>query len=284
MSNKRQIQWFPGHMAKTLREIEKSLKLVDLVMIVLDARIPYSSMNPELLKKVKNKPVLILLNKADLSDPNLLKKWEEYYQDKGYYVLSVDGTSRRSLSKIYPLVKNEILNEQVQKRLDKDMKLVPFKTMILGVPNVGKSTIINNLSEGKSHKVENRPGVTKNLKWSRLSDEFELLDTPGVLWPKFSDDVKYNLAITGAIKDDILPIDDVCIEALKYLKKYYSNRLLERYQIKSDMTPHEMLDQIGIRFGALLPGKEIDYDRVYSILLKDIRSKKLGGLIFEVPR
>lgn len=278
-----QIQWYPGHMAKSFREIEKNLKYVDLVMILLDARIPASSLNPEILKRIKQKPILILFNKADLADQRVLKEWDDYYKGKGYYTLSVDATNRGSLSRLYPLVKDKILTEQVARTLRQGRKLAPFKTMILGIPNVGKSTLINNLGPKKGAKVENRPGVTRNSQWYRLSEQFELLDTPGVLWPKFEERVGYNLAITGAIRDDILPLDNIVLWALKYLKQHYPDALTKRYDLEELGSPHELLDQIGLRHGALLPGAEIDYDRVYSIVLKDIRDKRLGGLCFETP-
>lgn len=278
-----QINWYPGHMAKSFREIEKQLRFIDLVIVLLDARIPRSSLNPEVLKRIKNKPILILFNKADLADRKVLTQWEKYYINKGYYALSIDATNRQSLKKIYPLVKNEILKVQVERTLRQGRLLAPFKTMILGIPNVGKSTLINNLTAKKGAKVENRPGVTRQTQWYRLSDEFELLDTPGVLWPKFENNTGYNLAITGAIRDDILPLDDVVIHALKYLISNYPQELINRYNLDTIDSPYEILNQIGHNSGALLSGAEIDYQRVYQTIIKDIRDKKLGGICFEKP-
>jgi ribosome biogenesis GTPase A len=280
MSN---INWYPGHMAKSFRELEKHLKLVDIVMILLDSRIPKSSMNPEILKRVKDKPTLILLNKSDLADKKVLSEWETYYKKEGFYTLQIDATDKRSLSKIYPLVRNVILHDKVERILARGRQLTPFKTMILGIPNVGKSTLINNLGTRSVAIVENRPGVTRQLNWYRLSDEFELLDTPGVLWPKFDQITGYNLAITGAIRDDILPLDNVVIYCLEYLSKHYPEQLKNRYRLDSIKDPIKILDHIGKTQGALLPGKEIDYDRVYGIILKDIRQNRLGGLSFERP-
>ena len=278
-----QINWYPGHMAKSFKDIEKQLRFIDLVIVLLDARIPRSSLNPEVLKRIKNKPILILFNKSDLADRKVLTQWEKYYTNKGYYALSIDATNRQTLKKIYPLVKNEILKEQVERTRRQGRLLAPFKTMILGIPNVGKSTLINNLTAKKGAKVENRPGVTRKTQWYRLSDEFELLDTPGVLWPKFENNVGYNLAITGAIRDDILPLDDVVIHALKYLISNYPEELTNRYNLDTIESPYEILNQIGFNSGALLSGAEIDYQRVYQIILKDIRDNKMGGLCFEKP-
>ncbi|MGI6781694.1 MAG: ribosome biogenesis GTPase YlqF [Acholeplasmataceae bacterium] len=280
MSN---INWYPGHMAKSFRELEKHLKLVDIVMILLDSRIPKSSMNPEILKRVKHKPTLILFNKSDLADKKILNEWETYYRQLGFYTMQIDATDKRSLARIYPLVKNVILEDKVTKTITRGRLLTPFKTMILGIPNVGKSTLINNLANRASAKVENRPGVTRQLNWYRLSDEFELLDTPGVLWPKFDKITGYNLAITGAIRDDILPLDNVVIHALEHLAKYYPNELKNRYRVTDISKPVKMLEDIGRSHGALLRGNELDYDRIYSIILKDIRQNRLGGLCFERP-
>ncbi|MGI6787003.1 MAG: ribosome biogenesis GTPase YlqF [Acholeplasmataceae bacterium] len=280
MSN---INWYPGHMAKSFRELDKHLKLVDIVMILLDSRIPKSSMNPEILKRVKDKPTLILLNKSDLADKKILAEWEEFYKNQGFYTLQINATDKKSLTRIYPLVKNVILQDKVLRTLRKGRLLAPFKTMILGIPNVGKSTLINNLANRASAKVENRPGVTRRLDWYRLSDEFELLDTPGVLWPKFDQTTGLNLAITGAIRDDILPLDNVVIYAIEFLSKHYPNELKGRYLLKDMTRPLKILEQIGRSHGALLKGNEVDYERVYNIVLKDIRQNRLGGLSFERP-
>lgn len=277
------INWYPGHMAKSFRDLEKNLKSVEIVMILLDARIPYSSMNPEILKRVKHKPTLILFNKSDLADQKVLKEWEDFYRNEGFFTLPIEATNKQSLAKIYPLVKNVILQDKVQRTINKNRLLTPFKTMILGIPNVGKSTLINNLTTRGSAKVENRPGVTKSSQWYRLSDEFELLDTPGVLWPKFDQNVGYNLAITGAIRDDILPLDNVVIHALEYLIDNYPASLEERYKLTLPLEPIKILNEIGSSYGALLKGAEIDYERVYGIILKDIRDKRLGGVSFERP-
>jgi ribosome biogenesis GTPase A len=261
--------------------MKEKLKLMDMVMILLDARIPLSSMNPEVLKIIKNKPVLILFNKMDLADPYILKQFSQYFDDMGYETLSIDSTTRKNINKIYPSAL-KLLDEKIQKQASKGLKIRAIRTMILGIPNVGKSTLINALSNRKATKTGNTPGVTKAQQWIKLSDTFELLDTPGVLWPKFDDiNVAYHLAITGAIKDQILPLDDVCHYALTFMQNHYINRLSERYGITKEMTFVDMLDHIGRKRGALLRGSEIDYDRVYRIILTDIRGKQLGGLSFD---
>jgi ribosome biogenesis GTPase A len=281
IQNEKQIQWYPGHMFKSMREIKEKLKLMDMVMILLDARIPLSSMNPEVLKIIKNKPVLILLNKMDLADPNILNQFMTYFNEKGYETLAIDSTTRKNVNKIYPAAL-KLLDEKIQKQKSKGLKIKSIRTMILGIPNVGKSTLINALSNRKAARTGNTPGVTKAQQWIKLSDSFELLDTPGVLWPKFDDmSVAYHLAITGAIKDQILPLDDVCHYALTFMQSNYINRLNQRYGITKEMTFVEMLDHIGRKRGALLRGNEIDYDRVYRIILTDIRGKQLGGLSFD---
>lgn len=278
----KQIQWYPGHMFKSFREIKEKLKLMDLVMILLDARLPISSMNPDVLKMVKHKPILLLFNKMDLADSNILKRHMDDYQKNGFEGLKIDSQAQINTNKIHEKAQ-EILKEKIERNKSKGLQERPIRTMILGIPNVGKSTLINALAGKKSTKTGNKPGVTKAQQWIKLGSNFELLDTPGVLWPKFDDaKVGYHLAITGAIKDDIIPMDDVCQYALNFLKQHYPNRLFEKYDIPLDMYDYvEMLDQIGRKRGALLKGAEIDYDRVYHLILTDIRSKALGGLSFD---
>ncbi|CCV64048.1 Ribosomal biogenesis GTPase [Alteracholeplasma palmae J233] len=278
----KQIQWFPGHMFKSLREMKEKLKLMDIVFILLDARIPYSSMNPNVLEIVGMKPTLILFNKTDLADPNKNKAWIKYYQEQGFYTLDIDAQSGKNVNKIYDKA-SEILKEKIEREEKRGLKRRPIRAMIIGIPNVGKSTLINQMTKSKATKTGNTPGVTKAQQWIKVNEQFELLDTPGVLWPKFDSlDVGFALAITGAIKDKILPTDDIVKYAIDYLKKYYPNRLKERYGIDAlNLDYVEMLDQIGIKRGAILKANEIDYDRVYTLILTDIRSKNLGGITFD---
>ncbi len=277
----KQIQWFPGHMFKSLREIREKLSLMDIVLVLLDARLPQSSMNPELFKLIKNKPMLILLNKMDLADENELAKWIQAFNQRGYKTLKIDAQTGKNVNRIHQACK-DILHEKLSREKEKGLLERPIRTMILGIPNVGKSTLINQLTKTSATKTGNTPGVTKAQQWIKIGQNFELLDTPGVLWPKFEDKkVGYHLAITGAIKDKILPEDDICHYALEFLQQHYPKRLALRYGIDQTMTYVEMLDHIGKLRGALIKGEEIDYARVYTIILTDIRNKQLGGLSFD---
>lgn len=279
----KQVQWFPGHMFKSLREIKEKLKLMDMIFLLVDARIPYSSMNPEILKIVGEKPTLLLFNKIDLADRKTVDAWVKYYEDLGFYTLMINSSNGFNVNKIFSKSK-EILEIQIARSKNKGMKFDRVRGMILGIPNVGKSTLINKLVSKKATTTGNRPGVTKAQQWIKVNPQFELLDTPGVLWPKFDDPkVGYALAVTGAIKDDTLPLSEVVMYAINYLKTYYPRRLKERYNIENaqDLTETEILDYIGQVRGALVKGGETDYDRVYAILLTDIRNKQLGALSFD---
>jgi ribosome biogenesis GTPase A len=277
----KQIQWFPGHMFKSLREIKERIKLMDIVLVLLDSRLPESSMNPELFQIVKHKPMILVFNKMDLADDTILNQYVQYYQKEGFYTIKIDAQSGKNVEKIHDLAKT-VLKEKLEREQRKGMKDRPLRTMILGIPNVGKSTLINQIAKRSAAKTANIPGVTKAQQWIKLGDMFELLDTPGVLWPKFEDPkVGFHLAITGAIKDQILPDYDVISYALSFLKTNYPNRLKERYDIKEDLDVEEMLDHIAKFRGCLSKGAQIDYERVYKIILTDIRNKNLGGLSFD---
>ena len=283
MMTEKQIQWFPGHMFKSLREIKEKIKLMDLVFVLLDARLPFSSMNPELHKIISHKPMLLLFNKMDLADDQITNQFMRSYQQEGYYTLKIDAASGKNVNKIKPMAMT-ILKEKLDREKAKGLKMRPLRCMILGIPNVGKSTLINKLSKSSATKTANTPGVTKTQQWIKLGDDFELLDTPGVLWPKFNDPkVGYHLAITGAIKDKILPEDDVVSYALNYLKTHYPKKLEERYGITDNMDFLTMLHTIGTLRGCLLKGGEFDYPRIYHIVLSDIRNNHLGGLSFDRP-
>ena len=278
----KQIQWYPGHMAKTKRQIIEKVKLVDVVLEILDARIPFSSQNPVITSMIGNTPRIILFNKADLSDQNELKKWISYFDSKGIKSLNINAITGEGLHRILPLMK-EILHDKIQKELSRGRTERPLRAMILGIPNVGKSTLINKLANKKKLVTGDRPGVTKQTQYIRVGTDFELLDTPGILWPKFEDEaIALKLALTGAIKDDILPIDEVCIAGFQFLNKYYSGRLEERYDIEVDIeNVVQIFDDIGIRRGCLLPGREIDYDRVCDLFLHDFRHMKFGKIIMD---
>jgi len=277
----KQIQWFPGHMFKSLREIKEKVKLMDLVMVLLDARLPFSSMNPELFKIISHKPMMLLFNKMDLADDYITNQWIKHYQNQGFHTLKIDAQSGKNVHKIRAFAE-EILKEKLAKEQAKGLKTRALRTMILGIPNVGKSTLINQISKSSATKTANTPGVTKSQQWIKLGDDFELLDTPGVLWPKFDDPkVGYHLAITGAIKDKILPEETVIYYALDFLKTYYPQRLKLRYGIEGDLSIEDMLQTIGQLRGARIKGGDIDESRIAQIILSDIRNKQLGGLSFD---
>jgi ribosome biogenesis GTPase A len=270
-------------MFKSLREIREKVKLMDIVLVLLDARLPFSSMNPELIKIVEKKPILLLFNKMDLSDERILNQYISLYEAKGYHTLKIDAQTGKNVNKINALAR-EVLKEKLDREKAKGLKDRPLRTMILGIPNVGKSTLINTLSKSGATKTGNTPGVTKAQQWIKMGSDFELLDTPGVLWPKFEDQtVGMHLAITGAIKDKILPETEVVFYALNFLKTHYLKRLTEKYEITASDDLQAMLDKIGTKRGCLVRGGEIDYDRVYTIVLTDIRNKQLGGLSFDRP-
>jgi ribosome biogenesis GTPase A len=278
----KQIQWYPGHMAKTKREVKEKIRAIDIVLELLDARIPFSSQNPVVKEVCGNKKRVILLNKADLADKNELDKWVVFFEKQGLRTLQINAVNGNGVDKILPVLKEELkelkAKEKARGRIER-----PIRAMILGIPNVGKSTLINKLANKKKLVVQDRPGVTRQTQYIRVGKDFELLDTPGILWPKFDDeDVAFRLALTGAIKDDILPLDDIVIYGYKFLDKYYKSRFEERYDIKVDIDNIlGIYDDIGIRRGCLLPGKQIDYDRVSELFLFDFRHEKFGKIMLD---
>lgn len=278
----KQIQWFPGHMFKSLREIREKIKLMDIVYCLIDARIPLSSMNPEILKITKDKPVLLLFNKVDLADNSRVSYYINYYEKLGFNTLTINSLDGRNVNKIYN-VSLKILQSKVDKAKRKGQSFDKIRAMIIGIPNVGKSTLINRLVNKRITNVGNRPGVTKAQQWIKINPNFELLDTPGVLWPKFDDErIGYNLAITGSIKDDILPLNKVVNYLISFLKEKYPNRLKERYNLEDiEREVHLIIDEIALKRGAILSKDEIDYHRVYNLILHDVRNKNLGSLSFD---
>ena len=278
----KQIQWYPGHMAKTKKEIKEKAKMVDVVLELLDARIPFSSQNPVIQQLTEKKPRVILLNKADLADQYELDKWIKYFENKGFKTLKINALSGKGVDKILPLLRT-MMKDVTEREKARGRKERAIRTMILGIPNVGKSTLINKLANKKKLVAQDRPGVTKKTQYIRVGQDLHLLDTPGILWPKFDDeDVAFRLALTGAIKDDILPIDEIVIYGFKFLNKFYLNKFEERYDIKVDIENIlEIYDNIGIKRGCLLPGKKIDYDRVNDLFLFDFRHEKFGKIILD---
>ena len=281
--NQANINWYPGHMAKTKRLILESIDLIDIVYEVVDARIPYSSIVQEVDSLVKNKPRIIIMTKSDLCDKVETYKWIKKYEEQGQKVILMDLEHGFDIKKIIN-VTNEIMSSINEKRLNKGLIKRRTRVLILGIPNVGKSTLINRLVGRKAVNVGNTPGITKNLNWIRINDELELLDTPGILWPKLEQNkVAYNLASLTAIKEEILPLFQVVEYILKTLYKYYPQTLKERYgleQIDSDDITNT-LDIIGKRRGCLIKGGEIDYDKVYAVILNDIKSGNIKGITFD---
>lgn len=279
------IQWFPGHMAKTRRLITENLKLVDMVLELVDARIPISSRNPELDEWTSTKPRMILLNKSDNADENATRAWLEYYKAIGIPVIACDCKSGNGTQKFLPALR-EALSPLLQKRAEKGMIGRSIRVMVVGIPNVGKSSFINKMANSKKTKVEDRPGVTRSKQWVSLSSDIDLLDMPGVLWPKFEDPlVGEKLAFTGAVKDVTFDIELLATRLLKYLATEYRGRLLERYQIEIDdeQTGFELLEAVGRKRGMLISGGEIDTLRAAITVMDEYRAGKLGKITLEMP-
>lgn len=278
--NKSVINWYPGHMAKTKRQIIEALNLIDIVLEVIDARIPKSSKIIDIEEFTKNKPRILIMTKYDLCDKKETKKWIDYYQNLGYKVIPLD-LFNDSLKPLYQII-GELMKEVNQKREKKNMGKRRARILVVGIPNVGKSTLINRLVGKKATTTGNKPGVTKNVSWIRINQELELLDTPGILWPKFEEDVSYNLATLTAIKEEILPIDAVCVYLLQTLNKYYPDILKERYGIEEFNEDICMvLEQIGTKRGCIAKGGVVDYEKVYSLLLKEVKDGNIKNITFD---
>ena len=281
-----QIQWFPGHMAKTRRMITENLKNVDVVIEILDARIPKSSRNPEIASLTAQKPTILLLNKATLADPAMTKKWCEHYSKGQTICITTDCVSGLGINKISEAV-NKVLADKIQRYESKGMTGRKLKAMIVGIPNVGKSSLINKICGSKKAKVENRPGVTVDKQWVATNIGLDLMDMPGVLWPKFDDRIiGENLALTGAIKDKILDIETLAIVLCSRLRKLYPELLATRYKLGNmddyaDYTDLELFELIGKKRGFLISGGEIDYERTANMLLEEFRSAKIGKITLD---
>lgn len=278
------IQWFPGHMAKAKREVEEKLKLVDFVMELVDARAPLSSQNPMLNQVIQNKIKMVVLMKKDLADPLVTDKWLSYFQKQNIPAIAVDVNNKNDIQRVIQMAK-ELGQQKMDKLLKKGIRPRAARAMIVGIPNVGKSTLINRLANKKIAKTGDRPGVTKQQLWIKVKKDFELLDTPGILWPKFEDQsVGYRLAAIGTIKDQLLSLQDIVVFVIEYMKTYYPDSLLERYGISYELSDIlEIFNAIGKRRGALQGGGEVDYDKVSEIFLRDLRTGKLGKITLEMP-
>ena len=280
------INWYPGHMTGAKRKMQEELKLVDCIIEILDARLPISSRNPDINPLCNGKGRVLLLNKIDLADPAETKKWLEYFKKEGYQVVTLDSRNRKEALKVNAAVR-EACKEKIEGERRKGIMNRPVKAMVCGIPNVGKSTFINSFVGRASAKTGNKPGVTKGNQWIRISNDLNLLDTPGILWPKFEDQtVGYKLAFIGSINDNILDINDIAFELLKYLQKYYCNLLADRYKLEDvAITPEtdtlSILDGIAIDRKCLKKGGEPDYLRASKLILDDLRSGRLGRITFD---
>ena len=280
-----QIQWYPGHMTKTRRQIQADLKLVDLVAEVIDARIPVSSRNPDLDELVGEKPRLIVLNRADQADPAGTRAWCAWFRERGWAVLETNARDGKGVNQFSITIKNA-MKEKLEQWKAKGMVGRPIRVMVVGVPNVGKSTFINQVAKRKSAKAGNRPGVTRGRQWVSVDAGLDLLDTPGILWPKFEDEATgLHLAFTGAVKDEVMDAETLACRLLELLAARYPNALEQRYQIPADLSGQgwELLEACGRKRGFLISGGEVDTERMAKVLLDEYRSGTLGNITLELP-
>lgn len=293
--NKTNINWYPGHMAKTRKQIIEDLKLIDIVVEILDARIPVSSQNPDIAQWIKGKNKVVILNKCDLASEIQNKKWVEYFKSKDIPAVLVDSNSGKGIQEALRKIE-EVYKEKAEKYSEKGRIGKYIRIMILGIPNVGKSSFINRVTKKQSAQVGNRPGVTRQKQWVRISEGIELLDTPGVLWPKFeNEEVALNLAYTGTIKDDVIETIEIGFSLLKYLIKNYKKNLIERYKLDENKIEQilgldieenekalEILDEIGRKRGAIISGGQVDQEKVAKIILDDFRNARIGKITLEI--
>ncbi len=272
------IQWFPGHMSKARRQVQENLKHVDFVTIVVDARLPLSSQNPMLTKIVGDKPKLLILNKADLADSNRTKEWRTYFKSQGIKTLAINSKEQSTVKLVTDAAKS-LMADKIQRLRERGIQKETLRTMIIGIPNAGKSTLMNRLAGKKIAVVGNKPGVTKGQQWLKSNKDLEILDTPGILWPKFEDElVGLKLALTGAIKDQLLPMDEVTIFGLNYFKTYYPERLEERFKgIELEEEAPEIIMEMTRKLGF-----REDYDRFYNLFVKEVRDGKLGRYTLDI--
>lgn len=279
------INWFPGHMAKTYRQLRDMLKVIDVGIMILDARIPNTSMSEELVSLLGNKPILLLLNKCDLADKENLSNWELKFKKESFKTLRINASTGMGVNKIINIIEEDILKEKIEKAKEKGLSLKPYKIAILGIPNSGKSSLVNRLMKEKKTVVKNKPGVTRQITWTRLTDELLLLDTPGLLWPKLSQEDALNLAFTGAIPDDNLDLLDIAYRLLKFLKVNYPIKLKEVYNLKNIEIPEiELIEEIGRLKGKLQKGGTVDLFQTAILIIKDLRTGKIGEISFEKSR
>ncbi|MGP4106964.1 ribosome biogenesis GTPase YlqF [Virgibacillus sp. L01] len=278
------IQWFPGHMAKARREVEEKLKLVDFVMELVDARAPLSSQNPMLQQVLQNKPKMVVLMKKDLADSRETDRWISHFKDQNIHAVAINVNDKADLKRVIQLGK-ELGQAKMEKLRKKGIQPRPARAMIIGIPNVGKSSLINRLANKKIAKTGDKPGVTKKQLWIKVKKDFELLDTPGILWPKFEDElVGYRLAAIGTIKDQLLSLQDIVAFVIKYMQEHYPKQLKERYAIEADVEDMwEIFLSIGKQRGALESGGNVNFEKVSDLVIGDLRTGKLGDITLETP-
>lgn len=277
------LQWYPGHMTKAKRQMQEDLKLIDLIIELVDARIPLSSRNPDIDELGKNKARLILLNKSDLADERYNEQWSAYFQKKGFYVVKVNAKSGAGLKSIQGVIQ-EACKAKIERDRRRGIKNRPIRAMVVGIPNVGKSTFINSYAGKACAKTGNKPGVTKGKQWIRLNKTLELLDTPGILWPKFEDqEVGKRLAFIGSIKDEILNLEELSLELLDYIRTNYPGLLNTRYDIEEEGTPVSLLEAVADKRKCLIRGQEIDYAKAAGIVMEEFRNGKIGRITLEFP-
>lgn len=277
------LQWYPGHMTKAKRQMQEDLKLIDLIIELVDARIPLSSRNPDIDELGKNKARLILLNKSDLADERYNEQWSAYFQKKGFYVVKVNAKSGAGLKSIQGVIQ-EACKAKIERDRRRGIKNRPIRAMVVGIPNVGKSTFINSYAGKACAKTGNKPGVTKGKQWIRLNKTLELLDTPGILWPKFEDqEVGKRLAFIGSIKDEILNLEELSLELLDYIRTNYPGLLNTRYGIEEEGTPVSLLEAVADKRKCLIRSQEIDYAKAAGIVMEEFRNGKIGRITLEFP-
>ena len=277
------FQWYPGHMTKAKRMMQENMKLIDIMIELVDARIPLSSRNPDIDQLAANKSRLILLNKTDMADERVTAQWEEYFKEKGFYVARTNARSGKGVKGTQAIVM-DACKEKLERDRKRGIKNRPIRAMIAGIPNVGKSTFINSLVGKACTKTGNKPGVTKGKQWIKLNKNIELLDTPGILWPKFEDQqVGLRLALIGSIRDEILNQDEMAIELIEYLKNHYQGILADRYQVDENEDKVKILEQIALNRNCKMKGNELDYEKASKIVLEEFRNGKLGKISLETP-
>ena len=276
-------QWYPGHMTKAKRMMQEDIKLIDLVIELVDARVPISSRNPDIDKLAQNKARMVLLNKADLSDDRWNTAWTQYFQKKGFFVVKLNSRSGAGIKTVHAMIQ-EACREKIERDRKRGILNRPVRAMVAGIPNVGKSTFINTFAGKACAKTGNKPGVTKGKQWIRLNKNVELLDTPGILWPKFEDQsVGIKLAMVGSIKDEILNMEELSLELIRFLTSNYPGMMAQRYQCEEQKNPTEILLQIAKNRGCLLKGEELDTEKAAMILMDDFRNGRIGKITLEFP-